>query len=149
MGDLGSIPGLGRSPGEGKGHPPQRSGLGLSCCLRAFSSCMRGCYSAVSVYSLQAATGSLVSGPRAQLPHSTWNLPGLNPRLHGLNPGLPHCRQTFYRLNHQGSLTCHNISQIRKTQGVYSTKKILFICDSRSPSKCYKHMLEIISHFCE
>ena len=69
--------------------------------------------------------------------------------IQGLNPGLPHCRQTFYRLNHQGSLTCHNISQIRKTQGVYSTKKILFICDSRSPSKCYKHMLEIISHFCE
>ena len=27
MGDLGSIPGLGRSPGEGKGHPFQYSGL--------------------------------------------------------------------------------------------------------------------------
>ena len=26
-GDLGSIPGLGRSPGEGKGYPPQYSGL--------------------------------------------------------------------------------------------------------------------------
>ena len=26
-GDLGSIPGLGRSPGEGKGNPPQYSGL--------------------------------------------------------------------------------------------------------------------------
>ena len=26
-GDLGSIPGLGRSPGEGKGYPPQHSGL--------------------------------------------------------------------------------------------------------------------------
>ena len=25
--DLGSIPGLGRSPGEGKGYPPQYSGL--------------------------------------------------------------------------------------------------------------------------
>ena len=25
--DLGSIPGLGRSPGEGKGYPPQDSGL--------------------------------------------------------------------------------------------------------------------------
>ena len=25
--DLGSIPGLGRSPGEGKGYPPQHSGL--------------------------------------------------------------------------------------------------------------------------
>ena len=27
VGDLGSIPGLGRSPGEGKGYPPQYSGL--------------------------------------------------------------------------------------------------------------------------
>ena len=27
MGDLGLIPGLGRSPGEGKGHPLQYSGL--------------------------------------------------------------------------------------------------------------------------
>ena len=27
MGDLGSIPGLGRSPGEGKGYPLQFSGL--------------------------------------------------------------------------------------------------------------------------
>ena len=26
-GDLGSIPGLGRSPGEGKGYPLQHSGL--------------------------------------------------------------------------------------------------------------------------
>ena len=28
MGDLGSIPGLERSPGEGKGYPLQYSGLG-------------------------------------------------------------------------------------------------------------------------
>ena len=27
VGDRGSIPGLGRSPGEGKGYPPQYSGL--------------------------------------------------------------------------------------------------------------------------
>ena len=27
VGDLGLIPGLGRSPGEGKGYPPQYSGL--------------------------------------------------------------------------------------------------------------------------
>ena len=30
MGDLGSIPGLGRSPGEGKGYPLQYSGLEIS-----------------------------------------------------------------------------------------------------------------------
>ena len=62
---------------------------------------------------------------------------------------VSHIAGRLYRLSHQGSLTCHNISQIRKIQGVYSPKKILFICDSRSPSKCYKHMLEIIIHFCE
>ena len=27
VGDLGSVPGLGRSPGEGKGYPLQHSGL--------------------------------------------------------------------------------------------------------------------------
>ena len=30
VGDLGSIPGLGRSPGEGKGYPLQYSGLANS-----------------------------------------------------------------------------------------------------------------------
>ena len=30
MGDLGSVPGLGRSPGEGKAYPLQYSGLGNS-----------------------------------------------------------------------------------------------------------------------
>ena len=36
VGDLGSIPGLGRSPGEGKGYPPQYSGLenSMGCILR-------------------------------------------------------------------------------------------------------------------
>ena len=36
MGDLGSIPGLGRSPGEGKGYPLQYSGLEnfLDCVVR-------------------------------------------------------------------------------------------------------------------
>ena len=38
MGDLGSIPGLGRSPGEGKGYPLQFSGL------ESFMDCMiKGC----------------------------------------------------------------------------------------------------------
>ena len=33
MGDLASLPGLGRSPGEGKGYPLQYSGLLLTCTL--------------------------------------------------------------------------------------------------------------------
>ena len=38
-GDLGLIPGLGRSPGEGKGYPPQYSGLenSLDCILHGLS----------------------------------------------------------------------------------------------------------------
>ena len=38
-GDLGSIPGLGRSPGEGKGYPLQYSGLenATDCIVRGFT----------------------------------------------------------------------------------------------------------------
>ena len=47
-GDLGSIPGLGRSPGEGKGYPLQYSGLENSMdCIglqRGFSPCYSTCY---------------------------------------------------------------------------------------------------------
>ena len=47
--------------------------------------------------------------------HSPWNSPGQNTEvgsrfllqgifpIQGSNPGLPHCRQTLYQLNHQGS----------------------------------------------
>ena len=31
----------------------------------------------------------------------------------GLNPGLPHCRQTLYHLSHQGYKTPHQMSQVR------------------------------------
>ena len=46
--------------------------------------------------------------------HSPWDCPGKNTGVgchfllqeifltQGLNPGLPHCRQTLYRLSHQG-----------------------------------------------
>ena len=39
MGDLGSIPGLGRSPGEGKGYPLQYSGLenSMDCIVYEFT----------------------------------------------------------------------------------------------------------------
>ena len=47
--------------------------------------------------------------------HSPWNFPGKSTGVgcyfllkgifltQGLNPGLPHCRQTLYGLSHQGS----------------------------------------------
>ena len=39
VGDLGSIPGLGRSPGEGKGYPLQYSGLenSMDCIVHGVS----------------------------------------------------------------------------------------------------------------
>ena len=39
VGDLGSIPGLGRSPGEGKGYPLQYSGLEnfMDCMVRGLT----------------------------------------------------------------------------------------------------------------
>ena len=40
-GDLGSIPGLGRSPGEGKVYPLQYSGLETSMDYTAAKSCTR------------------------------------------------------------------------------------------------------------
>ena len=38
-GDLGSVPGLGRSPGEGKGYPLQYSGLenSMDCIVHGFA----------------------------------------------------------------------------------------------------------------
>ena len=38
-GDLGSIPGLGRSPGQGKGYPPQYSGLEKSMYVYGVTKC--------------------------------------------------------------------------------------------------------------
>ena len=40
-GDLGSIPGLGRSPGEGKGYPLQYSGLenSMNCIVHGVAKC--------------------------------------------------------------------------------------------------------------
>ena len=42
VGDLGSIPGLGRSPGEGKGYPLQYSGLENSMDRGAWQATVHG-----------------------------------------------------------------------------------------------------------
>ena len=42
MRDLGSVPGLGRSPGEGKGYPPQYSGLENSMDTGAWQATVHG-----------------------------------------------------------------------------------------------------------
>ena len=56
-----------------------------------------------------------------------WDFPGKNTGVgcylllqgifltQGSNPGLPHCRQTLYRLNHQGSPSCKDIWHLKKS----------------------------------
>ena len=76
LGDLGSIPGLGRSPGEGKGYSLQYSGLenSMDCPWNS-----PGQNTEVGILSL---------------------LQGIFP-TQGLNPGLLHCRQILYQLSHR------------------------------------------------
>ena len=85
VGDLGSIPVLERSPGEGKGYPLQYFDLenSMDCSL----------------------PGSSVHGDSPDKKtrvgcHAL--LQGIFPTQE-LNPGLPHCRQILYHLSHQGS----------------------------------------------
>ena len=77
-GDLGSIPGLGRSLGEGKGYTPvfwpENS---MDCSL----------------------PGSSVHGI-LQARILEWVAISFS---RGSNPGLPHCGQMLYHLSHQGS----------------------------------------------
>ena len=52
MGDLGSIPGLGRSPGEGKGYTPQYPGLenSVDCIVHGVAESVMTERVSVSVY---------------------------------------------------------------------------------------------------
>ena len=92
--DLGLIPGLGRSPGEGKGYPLQYSGLENSMEDSVFS-----------MGSQKVSHG--LCGP--------WDSPGQNTAVgslsllqgifttQGSNLVLPHCRRILYQLSHKGS----------------------------------------------
>ena len=83
-GDPSSIPGLGRSPGEGKGYPLQYSGL---------------------EYSMNSPWNS--PGQNTEV-GSLFLLQGIFP-TQGLNPGLPHCRRMLYELSHKGSPRRHEV----------------------------------------
>ena len=121
--DLGSIPGLGKSPGEGKVYPLQYSShlkgshktewlhfhFSLSCIGEGSSnplqcSCLenprdRGAWWA-------AVSGVAQSWTRLKRLSSSSSslslLQGIFP-TQGSNPGLPHCRQILYQLSHKGS----------------------------------------------
>ena len=79
-GDLGLIPGLGRSPGEGKGYPLQLFWPG-------------------EFYGLYSPWGSPGKNARVGC-HSL--LQRIFP-TQGSNPGHPHCRRILYHLSCQGS----------------------------------------------
>ena len=95
VGDLGSIPGLGRSPAEGKGYPLQYFGLENSMDCTGFH-CpwdSPGKNTGVGCHAL---------------------LQGIFP-IQGLNSVLPHCRWILYHLSHQGSLI-YIIGNYKKNQ---------------------------------
>ena len=56
----------------------------------------------------------------------------------GLNPGLPHCRQTFYRLSHQGRLSSVQFSSV--------TQSCPTLCD---PTNCSTPGLPVHHHLPE
>ena len=74
----------------------------------------------------------------------------------GLNPGLPHCRQTLYRLNHQGSLECaiaeHKIATSVQLPGDFtcSIQQIeLLQCSCSKSSHCNLILFSFIENqFC-
>ena len=112
VGDLGSIPGSGRSPGKGKGFPLQYSGVENSMDYSPWD-CKESDTS--DQLSLSLFTFSVFFSFRPHGLYSPWNSPGQNTGvghlslLQGifptqtLNPGLPHGRRILYQLSHKGS----------------------------------------------
>ena len=85
-GDLVSTPGLGRSPGEGKGYLLQYSGLENSMDCSLLGSSVHGDFP-----SKNTGVGC----------HAL--LQGVFP-TQGSHPGFSHCRWILYRLSHQGRM---------------------------------------------
>ena len=92
VGDLGLIPGLGRSPGGGHGNPLQ-----YSCLENPHAQSLAG-YSPWDSPGQNTGVGS----------HSLSQ--GIFP-TQGSNPGLPHCRWILYQLSPQGSPKCMGLGQ--------------------------------------
>ena len=129
-GDLGSIPGLGKSPGEGKGYPLQYSGLensmdsivhGVTKSQTRLSdfTFFHPCLLAYILYrrlEKESESRSVTSDSlQAHGLYNPWNSPGQNTGVGSLsllqqisptqksNRGLLHCRLILYQLSYQGS----------------------------------------------
>ena len=84
VGDLGSIPGLGRSPGEGKGYPPQCSGLENSMGCNSLWSCKESDTTEQLSLTFTSIAGiSSVQFSRSVVSNSLWP--------HGLQPARLLC----------------------------------------------------------
>ena len=127
-GDLGSIPGLGRSPEEGNGYPLQYSGLENSMDRGAWQATIHGVtksqpqlsnfQKAMKTLCVRHSVMSHSSGPHGLWPTRLlcpWVSPGKNTAVgchsllqgifltQGSNLGLPHYRQILYHLSHLAS----------------------------------------------
>ena len=76
VGDLGSIPGLGRSPGEGKGYPLQHSGLenSMDCIVHGVAKSRTGLsdFHSVLWYDCRTTRGSHSAKPSSNSLQSAW-----------------------------------------------------------------------------
>ena len=129
--DIGSIPGLERFPRGGNGNPLQYSCLenpmdrgawratvhGVTksqTWLKLFSAHAHKIMQSISPTYNQGNEGRVVTGVGCH-----FLLQEIFP-TQGLNPGLPHCRQTLYCLSHQGSL----VSREFRIKDRQSTKRL-------------------------
>ena len=134
MGDLGSIPGLGRSPGEGNGNPLQYSFLENPMDRGAWQATVHSIAKSQTQPSTIDFTDSSVSRsvmPDSLQPHGLqptgficlWDFPGKDTGvgchfllqgifpIQGLKLGFLHCRQILDRLSYEESTTDSNTIQ--------------------------------------
>ena len=124
-GDPGSIPGSGRSPGEGNGNPLQDSCLENPMDREAWWATVHGVaksrtrlsdFTYLLTYTESESHSVMSNSLRHHGPYSPWNSPGHNTGVssysllwgsfptQGSNPDLLHCRQILYQLRHKGNL---------------------------------------------
>ena len=118
VGDPGSFPGWGISPGGGHGNPLQYSCLENHMDRGAWGYSPQGPKESDTTEQLTHESRSIVSDSwQLRELYSPWNSPDQNtgvgsPSLlqgifpaQGLRPGLPHCRRILYQLSYMGSPT--------------------------------------------
>ena len=115
-GDLGSIPGLGRSPGERKGYPLQYSDLenSMDCIVHGVTqSRIRLKRLNSSSSSSRIAGGFLSAEPQGKPKNTGVSSPFLLQQIfltQELNWGLLHCRWILYQLSYHEDVNFHSLS---------------------------------------